>query len=144
MASAVGSHENRMNITAAALARRKDMEALARSRTGMMMQMRIERWDVRRDGPLSEAALRQKIEALGYMAASRPYDVDSIATTRGDGSERIEAVVSGLIKVTIDGEAAILTAGDVVFVPGGAVRRVEVVGSTPASSLQAVYRTHAI
>jgi glyoxylate utilization-related uncharacterized protein len=144
MAGAGGSHENRMTFSAAAFARRKDMEALARSRTGMMMLMRLERWDVRRDGPLSEPALRQKIEALGYTAASRPYDVDSVAAARGDESERIEAVVSGLIKVTIDGETAILTAGDIVFVPGGAVWRVEVVGSTPASSLQAVYRTHPV
>jgi mannose-6-phosphate isomerase-like protein (cupin superfamily) len=130
-----------MRLAAAALARKKDMEALARSKTGMMMLMRIERWDVRRDGPLSEAALRQKLEALGYEAATSSCAVDRVATTRGEGSERVEAVVSGLIKVTIDSESAILTAGDVVFVPRGAVRRVEVVGSSPASSLQAVYRT---
>jgi quercetin dioxygenase-like cupin family protein len=65
-------------------------------------------------------------------------------TARGDGAERIEAVVSGLVKVTIDGESAILTAGDVVFVPRGAARRVEVVGTSPASSLQAVYRAQPI
>jgi len=49
-----------------------------------------------------------------------------------------------LVKVTIDGESAILAAGDVVFVPRDAVRRVEVVGNVPASSLHAVYRTHPI
>ena len=110
-----------------------------RPRTGMMM-LRIDRWDVRRDGPLNEAALRQKLDALGYEAAPRPSPVGAAVTARGDGAERIEAVVSGLVKITIDGESAILTAGDVVFVPRGAVRRVEVVGTSPASSLQAVYR----
>jgi mannose-6-phosphate isomerase-like protein (cupin superfamily) len=120
------------------------MEALARQRTGMTMLMRIERWDVRRDGPLSEASLRQKLQALGYEPAARSSAVERVATARGEGSERIEAVVSGLIKVTIDGESAILTAGDVVFVPSGAVRRVEVVGTGPASSLHAVYRTHSL
>jgi len=105
------------------------------------MTLRIERWDVRRDGPLNEAALRQKLAALGYEVAPAPCPVGAVAIARADGSERIEAVVRGLVKVTIDGESAILTAGDVVFVPSGAVRRVEVVGLVPASTLEAVYRT---
>ena len=110
----------------------------------MMMLMRIERWDVRRDGPLNETALRHKLAALGYEAAPSIHAVDGVATARADVSERVEAVVSGLIKVTIDGESAILTAGDVVFVPRGSVRRVEKVGPSAASGLHAVYPTHAI
>ena len=43
------------------------------------------------------------------------------------------------IQITLDGEAAILTAGDLVIVPLGAVRRVEVVGSSPVHCLEAVY-----
>jgi len=132
-----------MTLAAAAFARRKDMEALVRPRTGVMMLMRIERWDVRRDGPLNETALRKKLTAFGYEAAASVGAVDGVTTAR-DGSERVEAVVSGLVKVTIDGESAILAAGDVVFVPRDAVRRVEVVGNVPASSLHAVYRTHPI
>jgi mannose-6-phosphate isomerase-like protein (cupin superfamily) len=133
-----------MTFAAAFLARKKDVGIHARPRTGLMMLMQIQRWDVRRDGPLNEAALRQKLDALGYEATPRLYPVDAVAAARGEGSERVEAVISGLIKVTIDGESAILTAGDVVFVPGGAVRRVEVVGTSPASGLHAVYRTHPV
>ena len=55
-----------------------------------------------------------------------------------DPLERVQAVGYGLVKVTIDGESAILTAGDVVFVPSGAVRRVEVIGSSPAHCFDAV------
>jgi len=53
--------------------------------------------------------------------------------------ERVDAVVTGVVKITLDGESAILTAGDMVYVPRGAVRRVEVVGSSPAHCLNAVY-----
>lgn len=53
--------------------------------------------------------------------------------------ERVDAVVTGVVKITLDGESAILTAGDIVYVPRGAVRRVEVVGSSPAHCLNAVY-----
>jgi quercetin dioxygenase-like cupin family protein len=42
--------------------------------------------------------------------------------------------------MTIDGESAILTAGDLVFVPRGAVRRLEVVGASPALCLDGIAR----
>ena len=45
----------------------------------------------------------------------------------------------GIVKVTLDGESAILTAGDIVYVPRGAARRVEVVGSATAHCLDALY-----
>ena len=48
--------------------------------------------------------------------------------------------MAGILKITLDGESAILTAGDMVYVPRGAVRRVEVVGSSPAHCLDAIYR----
>ena len=109
-----------------------------------MLRMRIDRWDVRRDGPLTEAALEQKIRARGYAPEWRVYPAGAIVAPPPDGHERVDAVVSGLIKVTIEGESAILTAGDLVFVPHGATRRLEVVGASPARCLDAVFHsTHA-
>ena len=131
-----------MTLAAARVAQEPRRNVSGRPRTGMMM-LRIERWDVRRDGPLNETALRQKLGALGYEAAPRPSTRwTAPVTARGDVAERVEAVVSGLIKVTIDGESAILTAGDVVFVPRGSVRRVEEVGTSAGVRPAAVYRTH--
>ena len=106
-----------------------------------MLLMRIERWDVRRDGPLNQAALEHKIRALGYDPVLRTYPAGAIAAAQTDTRERIDAVVAGLIKVTIDAESAILTAGDLVFVPRGAARRLEVVGTSPAHCLEATFRT---
>jgi quercetin dioxygenase-like cupin family protein len=111
-----------------------------RWRTGMLFVMRIERWDPRRDGPLTEAALKQKLESRGYRVTGRQYPAGAVASAQADDRERIDAVVSGLLKVTLDGESALLTAGDVVMVPRGAVRRVEVVGSSPVHCLEAVYQ----
>jgi hypothetical protein len=117
---------------------------LARTlRTGMMLLMRIERWDVRRDGPLSQAALEHKLLALGYEPMLRTYPAGATAAGQTHTRERIEAVVSGLIKVTIDGESAILTAGDIVFVPRGAARRLEVIGTSAAYCLEAVFHASA-
>ena len=106
----------------------------------MMLLMRIERWDARRDGPLNETSLQQKLHARGYQVSAQPYQAGTVASAAADHSERIQAVVSGLLKVTIDGESAILTAGDLVFVPRGAIRRLEVVGPSPALCLEGVTR----
>ena len=107
---------------------------------GTVFLMRIDRWDVGRDGPLSEAALQHKVEALGYEPLPRPNPAGAIVSARIHPRERAEAVVAGLIKVTIDDESAILTAGDIVFIPGGAARRVETVGTSPVYCLEAVMR----
>jgi quercetin dioxygenase-like cupin family protein len=106
----------------------------------MMLLMRIERWDARRDGPLSHTALQQKLESRGYQVSVASYPGGTVAAAPADLEERIQSVVAGLLKVTIDGESAILTAGDLVFVPRGAVRRLEVVGPSAALCLEGVAR----
>lgn len=116
--------------------RRRDLPGSGR----MMLLMRIERWDARRDGPLSEPALHQKLEARGYQVSARSYLGGTIASAQADHDESIQAVVTGLLKVTIEGESAILTAGDLVFVPRGAARRLEVVGPSPALCLEGAAR----
>jgi quercetin dioxygenase-like cupin family protein len=102
--------------------------------------MRIERWDPRRDGPLNERALRQKLESRGYDVTARQYPAGAVASSQAADRERIDAVVSGLLKITIESETAILTAGDIVFVPAGAVRRAEAVGTAAVYTLEGLLR----
>lgn len=102
-----------------------------------MTLTRIDRWDVRRDGPLSEAALQHKIELLGFQVESRTYPAGVALTTTVDSRHAIEGVVRGLVRLTVDGEPNVLTAGDIAFIPRGAVRRLEVVGSSTALCLEA-------
>ena len=85
----------------------------------MMNLMRIERWDVRRDGALTDAALLHKLQALGYEPVRRAYPSGAMAAA------------------TIDEEPAILTAGDIVFIPPRTARRIEVVGTTSAFCFEA-------
>lgn len=103
-----------------------------------MLLMRIERWDVGRDGPLSEAALRQKVAGLGYgPTTGRTYPARTVAAAQHELYASVAAVILGLVKVVIDGESAILAAGDIAFVPRGAVRRIEVVGTSAAECVEA-------
>jgi len=105
----------------------------------MLTVMRIDRWDARRDGTVTEAALRQKVAANGYQVSTFAWPAGTIVPAQTQPLERVDAVVAGVLKITLNGESAILTAGDIVYVPRGAIRRVEVVGSSTAHCLDAVY-----
>jgi quercetin dioxygenase-like cupin family protein len=105
----------------------------------MLTVMRIDRWNPRRDGPVTEAALRHKVETIGYQVSNLAWPAGTVVPPQTQDRERLDAVVTGIVRVTLDGESAILTAGDIVYVPRGAVRRVEVVGAHPARCLDAVY-----
>jgi quercetin dioxygenase-like cupin family protein len=82
-----------------------------------------------------------KLRTLGYEPLPRPLASGAIASARVHRRDRLEAVLAGLLKVTIDGESAILTAGDIVFIPAGADRRLEAVGTSPVQCLEAVMRS---
>jgi len=105
----------------------------------MLTVMRIQRWDPRRDGPVTEASVRHKVESIGYQVSRYAWPAGTVVPPQTQDRERLDAVVTGIVRITLDGESAILTAGDMVFVPRGAVRRVEVVGSATAHCLDAVY-----
>jgi glyoxylate utilization-related uncharacterized protein len=108
--------------------------------TGTAPPLRVERWDERRDGILSEAAVSLKLRTLGYDPLPAASATGAIASARTHHRERIEAVMAGLLRVTIENQSAILTAGDMVFIPGGAVRRLETVGAAPVHCVEALLR----
>jgi len=107
----------------------------------MVTVMRIDRWDPRRDGPVTEAALRQKVSARGYEVSTFAWPAGTVVPAQTQDQARVDAVVAGVVKITLDGESAILTAGDIVYVPRGAIRRVEVVGSGTAHCIDAIYQS---
>jgi quercetin dioxygenase-like cupin family protein len=105
----------------------------------MLTVMRIDRWDARRDGPVTEAALRHRVQSGGYEVSKCLWPAGTVVPAQTQEHERLDAIVTGIVKITLDGESAILTAGDMVYVPRGAIRRVEVVGSATALCLDGVH-----
>ena len=104
----------------------------------MLTPFRIDRWDPHREGPFTAAALRRKVRSCGYEVCSQAWPPGTVVPAQMQRRARVDAVVAGMVRITLDDEAAILTAGDMVFVPRGAVRQVEVVGSETAHCLDAV------
>jgi quercetin dioxygenase-like cupin family protein len=99
--------------------------------------MRVDRWDVRRDGPFGETALMHKVRALGCEPVTRSYPAGAIIALTSDARPRLQAVAAGLIKITINSEAAILSAGDLLFVPPDTTPRIEILGPSNAICFEA-------
>jgi quercetin dioxygenase-like cupin family protein len=100
----------------------------------------IERWDDARDGPFSEAALAAKLESRGYRVSRYVYPPGTYFPDHTHGIDKIDAVVSGRFRMTLEGRAVVLERGDCLAVPRGAVHSAEVVGSEPVVSLDATRR----
>jgi len=100
--------------------------------------MRIDRWDLRHDGPVTEAALRQKVAGHGYEVSTFAWPAGTVVPAQRQDQDRVDAVVSGIVKITLDGETAIMTAGEMVYVPRGSMRRIEVIGPNTAHCIDAV------
>jgi quercetin dioxygenase-like cupin family protein len=97
----------------------------------------IERWNPSRDGSLTEAALTRKLEAQGYRVARYVYPPGTVFPDHAHSRDKIDAVVSGRFRMTVEGHAVVLEAGDCLAVPRGSVHSAEVVGEEPVVSLDA-------
>ena len=91
-----------------------------------------------RDGVLTEAALRAKLEGLGYTVSCYLYHPGTSFPDHTHGMDKIDAVLSGTLRITTAEGAVDLGPGDSVYVPAGAVHSAKVIGNTPVLSLDAV------
>lgn len=102
--------------------------------------MTVEHWQPERDGELSESAMRRKLEHLGYRVARYVYSPGTFFPDHTHATDKIDAVLSGSFRISMGHDSAMLTAGDLVHVPAGAVHSAEVVGDKSVVSLDAVKR----
>ncbi len=102
--------------------------------------MQLERWDPERDGPLSEAAMRRKLEARGYAVCKYVYPPGTYFPPHTHEVDKIDGVLAGRFRLSMQGRSVILEAGDLLAVPKGVVHEAEVVGDEAVVSLDAVRR----
>ncbi|HHQ42627.1 MAG TPA: cupin domain-containing protein [Chromatiales bacterium] len=102
------------------------------------MGVEVERWDETRDGPLTEEAMRRKLEARGYRVSRYVYPPGTYFPPHTHEVDKIDGVLSGRFRLEMLGESVILEAGDMLAVPRGVVHAAEVVGDEPVVSLDAV------
>lgn len=100
--------------------------------------MKVERWNVAVDGPLTELALRRKLERLGYQVSRYVYPPGTYFPDHTHSVDKIDAVVSGRFRLVVEGREVMLEAGDLLYVPKGTVHSAEVIGNEAVVSLDAV------
>ena len=100
--------------------------------------MSVEHWDDKRDGPMTEDALREKLESRGYRVSRYVYAPGTYFPDHTHDVDKIDAVVSGRFRMGMEGEEVVLEAGDMLGVPRGTMHSAEVVGDESVVSLDAV------
>ena len=100
--------------------------------------MELERWNEEKEGPLSEAAIRRKLEERGYTVSRYLYPPGTYFAPHTHDVDKINAVLSGRFKLEMGGNSVILETGDALAVPKGAIHSAEVVGNESVVSLDAI------
>jgi len=97
----------------------------------------VEHWNAASDGALTESNMRRKLEALGYRVNRCVYAPGTRFPAHSHDADKLDGVLSGRFRMTLYGQSLVLTAGDCLRVPKGAVHSAEVVGEQPVVSLDA-------
>jgi len=100
--------------------------------------VKIERWNPEKDGPLSEKALRQKLETLGYRATQYVYPPGTYVPTHAHEIDKMDAVLSGQFRISMGGGSVVPGPGDAVHVPRGVEHSAKVVSDETVVSLDGV------
>ena len=103
-----------------------------------MAELEILRWNEEEDGPLTEAAMRGKLEAMGYRVSRHVYPPGTWFPPHTHEVDKIDGILSGRFRMTMFGQSVVLGPGEMLFVPKGAVHEAGVVGKAPVISLDAV------
>ena len=93
------------------------------------------------EGVPTEAALRRKLEQLGYAVNRYAYPQGTYFAPHSHTVDKIDAVVSGAFRITMGGESVVLGPGEYLFVPKGIEHEAEVIGEEAVLSLDGVRRT---
>lgn len=100
--------------------------------------MNVEHWNAAEEGPLTELALRRKLESRGYRVSRYVYPPGTSFPSHTHDVAKMDAVFSGRFRITMEDGAVILSPGDAMQVPAGARHSAEVVGPEPVVSLDGV------
>jgi len=101
--------------------------------------MMVEHWHEEADGPLSEAALRRKMEERGYFVSRYVYPPGTCFPDHTHEVDKLDGVVSGRLRMSTEVASVVLRAGDCLAVPRGTLHTAEVVGDEPVVSLDGIH-----
>ena len=94
-----------------------------------MAELRVEKWDSERDGPLSEKSMRNKLKSEGYSCTRYTFPPGTDFPDHTRSVSKKDSIISGQFRFAMLGKEVILQPGDMVVVPAGIVHNASVVGN---------------
>ncbi|MGH8595524.1 MAG: diguanylate cyclase domain-containing protein, partial [Gammaproteobacteria bacterium] len=99
---------------------------------------RLERWNTDNDGLVTLDNLSRKLALSGYHGKPRELKPGATIRERRVNRDTVEAVVTGVLKITLDGEIRTLRSGDCLYLPKGILAHEEVLGADPVICIEGV------
>jgi diguanylate cyclase (GGDEF)-like protein len=100
-------------------------------------KLRLERWDLPSDGPLNEQAMMQKLLVWGYDTTKQLLAPGSVVEPQILREELVLAILTGELKIDIEGHGMTVKSGDCAFIPVGVEVGMEVMGTKPVLKITA-------
>lgn len=96
--------------------------------------LRLARWEPE-DGPLTEKRVMGLMEREGFEVAVYAYRPGTAFPEHAHGQDKCDAVIEGVLRVTVGERAFDLQAGDRLYLPAGTRHAAVVVGRRTVVSL---------
>ena len=93
-----------------------------------LTKLKVERWDIQRDGPFNEQSLLQKLLVWGYDTTKLLMRPGTVAEPEIMAAEKVLAISSGELKIEVEGHSMTVKPGDCVFIPQGVEMGLAVAG----------------
>jgi diguanylate cyclase (GGDEF)-like protein len=103
-----------------------------------LAKLRLERWNPKSDGQLTQEAMIQKLMIWGFEAKRTVLPSGTVLPDKTSETEIVCGVLTGALRITIEGQSMELKSGDCLFVPGGTTFSAEVSGSQAVAYYEAV------
>jgi len=101
-----------------------------------MAGVRLEHWEPA-DGPLTEKRMMGVLDREGYEVTVYAYREGTVFPEHDHAQEKCDAVLEGILRITVGGVSYDLKSGDRLYLPAGTRHSAEVVGRKTVLSLDA-------
>jgi mannose-6-phosphate isomerase-like protein (cupin superfamily) len=99
-----------------------------------MSNPRLEHWHPS-DGPITEKRVMGLMESEGYEVASYAYREGTVFSAHEHTQDKCDAVLQGVLRVTVGSETFDLGPGDRLYLPAGTRHSAQVLGNVTVVSL---------
>ncbi|MBI4694813.1 MAG: diguanylate cyclase [Gammaproteobacteria bacterium] len=103
-----------------------------------LSKLKLEHWDMVNDGPLTEQSLIQKLLVWGYDTSKETLKPGTPPVAEMTEHEKVIALLTGEVKIEVEGHAMMVKTGDCVVIPAGVEIALHVVGERAVHKFTAV------